>query len=108
MKKTMIAALVSALVGAANAGTIEMKVYGLVCGFCAQGIEANLRKIAATADVVVSLESKLVVVQTRDGADIADAELRKAITDAGYDLKTITRTQRTMTEIRQELVTANR
>ena len=93
---------------AANADTIEMKVHGMVCGFCAQGIEANLRKIPATADVVVSLESKLVVVQTRDGADIADAELRKAITDAGYDLKTITRTQRSMAEVRQELVTANR
>src|SRR5262245_17855443 len=93
---------------AARADTIEMKVHGMVCGFCAQGIEANLRKIPATADVVVSLESKLVVVQTREGTDIADADLRKAITDAGYDLKTISRTQRSMAEVRQELLTANR
>ena len=39
-----------------------MKVYGLVCGFCAQGIEKTLRKNPATADVVVSLENKLVAV----------------------------------------------
>ena len=44
-----------------------MKVYGLVCGFCAQGIEKTLRKNPATADVVVSLENKLVAIATRDG-----------------------------------------
>ena len=42
-----------------------MKVYGMVCGFCAQGIEANLRKNPAVTDVVVSLEKKLVIVETR-------------------------------------------
>jgi copper chaperone CopZ len=100
MKKSVIAALVSAFVGAANAGTIEMKVYGLVCGFCAQGIEKTLRKNPATEDVVVSLENKLVAIGTHEGQDISDAELRQALTDAGYDVKTITRTQRPIAEIR--------
>jgi copper chaperone CopZ len=100
MKKTVIAALVSVLVGAANAGTIEMKVYGLVCGFCAQGIEKTLRKNPATEDVVVSLENKLVAIGTHEGQDISDAELRKALTDAGYDIKAIARTQRPIAEIR--------
>jgi len=109
MKNQLLIASILLLASlAARADTIEMKVHGMVCGFCAQGIEANLRKIPATADVVVSLESKLVVVQTREGTDIADADLRKAITDAGYDLKAISRTQRSMAEVRQELVTANR
>ena len=87
----------------ANAGTIEMKVYGLVCSFCAQGIEKTLRKNPATQDVVVSLEHKLVAVATRDGADIPDAELVKALTDAGYDVKGIERTRRSIAEIRQSL-----
>ena len=65
MMMTIIA--LALLASAANAGTIEMKVYGLVCGFCAQGIEKTLRKNPATADVVVSLENKLVAVATRDG-----------------------------------------
>ena len=80
-----------------------MKVYGLVCGFCAQGIEKTLRKNPATADVIVSLEHKLVAIATRDGTDISDAELTKALTDAGYDVKGITRTQRSIGEIRAEL-----
>jgi len=104
MKKSLCIAFALALTSiAANAATIEMKVYGLVCGFCAQGIEKTLRKNPATQDVVVSLEHKLVAIATRDGADIADDVLVKAMTDAGYDVKGIARTQRTIPEIRQWL-----
>lgn len=87
----------------ANATTIEMTVNGLVCGFCAQGIEKTLRKNSATADVVVSLESRLVAVTTRPGADISDDVLRKALTSAGYDVKAITRTERSIDSIREQL-----
>lgn len=104
MKNSIFATVLLALTAAgANAATIEMKVYGLVCGFCAQGIEKTLRKNPATADVVVSLENKLVAVTTKEGADIPDAELTKALTDAGYDVKGITRTERSIAEIRDSL-----
>jgi copper chaperone CopZ len=104
MKKSIYLASALMLASlAANAGTIEMKVYGLVCGFCAQGIEKTLRKNPATADVVVSLENKLVAVATKEGADIPDAELTRALTDAGYDVKDIVRTERTMADIRASL-----
>jgi copper chaperone CopZ len=101
MTKTIslaVALLVTSL--AARADTIEMKVFGMVCGFCAQGIEASLRKIPATEEVFVSLEHKLVAVRTRTGTDIPDADLEKAIAAAGYDLKSVQRTQRSMQEIR--------
>ncbi len=102
--KTFLGLAAAALISAnAAAATIEMKVYGLVCGFCAQGIEKTLRKNAATADVLVSLENQLVAVATKDGADLTDAQLTKALTDAGYDVKEITRTQRTLEEIRASL-----
>jgi copper chaperone CopZ len=101
--KNAIALLMILAGSAANAATIEMKVYGLVCGFCAQGIEKTLRKNPSTQDVVVSLEHQLVAVVTRDGADITDDVLTKALTDAGYDVKGITRTQRSATEIRDSL-----
>jgi copper chaperone CopZ len=73
----------------------------LVCSFCAEGIDKTFRKNPATADVIVSLAEKLVVVATKPGSDISDAELTKAMTDAGYEVKAIARTQRTMAEIRQ-------
>jgi copper chaperone CopZ len=102
----LIAAALLATSLTAGASTIEMKVYGMVCGFCAQGIEKSLRKNPATADVVVNLENKLVVVSTHDGQDIDDDELRKLITSAGYDVKEIARTQRTMSEVRGQILQA--
>jgi len=107
MKKAILTIISLALLGTtASAGTIEMKVYGLVCAFCAQGIEKTLRKNPATEDVVVSLENKLVAIGTKSGADIPDAELKKALTEAGYDVKAITRTERSIAEIRATLKSA--
>ena len=86
-----------------RAETIEMTVNGLECGFCAQGIEKTLRKNAATADVLVSLENRLVAVSTKAGTDIPDADLRKALTNAGYDVKAIERTEHSIDELRARL-----
>lgn len=101
MKLSVIAVVLSlALATSAHAKTIEMGVKGLVCAFCAQGIEKKLRKLPATADVVVSLEERLVAVALKDGQDIPDAELRKALTDAGYTVTTIQRTDTPIATIR--------
>jgi copper chaperone CopZ len=96
-------ALLLGVAAISNAATIEMTVNGLVCAFCAQGIEKKLRKFPATADVVVSLEQRLVAVALKDGADISDEELRKALTDAGYSVKAIARTQTPLAEVRERL-----
>jgi len=85
---------------AAHAATIEMTVNGLVCGFCAQGIEKTLRRNAATEDVFVSLEHRLVAVATKPDADIPDETLREALRDSGYDVTAIERTGRSLAEIR--------
>jgi copper chaperone CopZ len=87
----------------AVATTIQMNVNGLVCAFCAQGIEKQLRKFPATADVIVSLEKKLVAVAVKDGEDIPDADLRRALTNAGYTVKAIERTQTPIAELRERL-----
>jgi copper chaperone CopZ len=91
------------LAAGANAGTIEMTVNGLVCGFCAQGIEKTFRKDPATADVIVNLEHKLVAIETKAGADISDDALRAALKDAGYDIKEIRRSDRGIAAVRAEI-----
>src|SRR5246127_1153263 len=87
----------------AQAATIEMNVSGLVCAFCAQGMKKQLRKFPATADVAVSLEQKLVAVALKDGQDIPDAELRRALTNAGYTVKAIERTETPIAAVRERL-----
>lgn len=103
---TLFAVLATLVAAPAFATTIEMTVNGLVCGFCAQGIEKTLRKNPATADVLVSLENRLVAVATKDGQDISDIDLRSALTDAGYDVKAIERTRNSMSDLRARLKVA--
>ena len=92
---------------AGKAATIEMEVNGLVCAFCAQGIEKKLRAFPATSDVVVSLEERLVAVSTKDGQDISDDELRRALTDAGYTVKDIRREAESIDAVRSRLKEAS-
>lgn len=94
------AALAVLVASSASAATIEMNVNGLVCAFCAQGIEKKLRKLPATADVVVSLEQRLVAVVLKDGQEISDVDLRKALTDAGYTVTSIQRTEKPIDAVR--------
>ena len=104
--KLLSSVLISLLITATasvQAATIEMNVNGLVCAFCAQGIEKQLRKFPATADVIVSLEHKLVAVALKDGQDIPDTELRRALTNAGYTVKAIQRTETPLAELRERL-----
>lgn len=84
---------------------IEMKVDGLVCAFCAQGITKKLGKMDATSDVLVSLENGVVAVALKPGKDLDDQTLRNTLTDAGYSLKSIERKSETLADVRARLGT---
>ncbi|MFC3549579.1 heavy-metal-associated domain-containing protein [Lysobacter cavernae] len=99
----MLTALLIGVSGFASAKTIEMSVNGLVCAFCAQGIEKTLKAFAATEAVFVSLENRIVAVKLKDGSDIGDDVLRKAIKDAGYTVVSIRRTEHSLDQIRQQV-----
>jgi copper chaperone CopZ len=99
----LLAVTLLAISTSSPAATIEMTVNGLVCAFCAQGIEKKLEKFPATAEVVVSLEHRLVAVSLRDGQDIPDADLRKALTDAGYTVKAISRSEAPIADVRARI-----
>jgi periplasmic mercuric ion binding protein len=99
----LLAMTLFAVATGSMAATIEMTVNGLVCAFCAQGIEKKLRKFPATAEVVVNLEHRLVAVSLKDGQDIPDADLRKALTEAGYTVKAISRSEMPIADVRERL-----
>ena len=106
MKHRIIVLIAGALLAfgpPAMAGTIELSVRGLVCAFCAQGIEKKLRKNAATADVLVSLDAHLVAVALKAGTDIPDSDLRRMLTDAGYTVVSITRNDESIDDVRARL-----
>jgi copper chaperone CopZ len=96
----LLALLLAGFSAMASAKTIRIDVNGLVCAFCAQGIEKTLKTFPETQAVYVNLEHHLVAVQLKGDSDIDDAALRKAITDAGYAVVGIQRTDESLDAIR--------
>ncbi len=84
----------------AQAETVSAKVNGMVCAFCAQGIEKKLRAQNATQDVFVSLENKIVAVALKTGQVLSDDTMKQVITDAGYAVTEITRSEETLDAVR--------
>lgn len=99
----MIAAVLLSLSTLGSAKTIEVEVNGLVCAFCAQGIEKTLRRFPAAEDVFVSLEHRLVAVSLKDHQSIDEKALRKAITDAGYTAVAVTYTETPIAELKAQV-----
>jgi copper chaperone CopZ len=81
------------LSAAVSAETIKATVNGMVCGFCATGIEKTFKGQPQVKTVNVDLQKKLVTIDMKDGQTIDDAKLKKLIANAGYSVVSIKRTK---------------
>ncbi len=83
--KTLIAT--AALLGSlsAHSETTKVTVNGMVCAFCAQGIEKALSALPETKAVFVDLAGKVVAVESKDGMKLNPIKIKKEIEDAGYE-----------------------
>lgn len=65
----------------------EMKigVKGMVCAFCAQGIEKNFLKQPEVSKVEVSLENKYVKLKFKEGKTLAKEKIVEILKEAGYE-----------------------
>ncbi len=77
------------------AENILIKVNGMVCDFCAQSIWKVFQDYDAVDDIDVNLDTGIVTVNLKEGQDLTDEQLDKAITYAGYDLVEVTREEDT-------------
>jgi copper chaperone CopZ len=103
MKRTLtLIALVAASL-AAHAETKKLTVNGMVCAFCAQGIEKRLTALPATQSVYVNLGQKIVAVQAKDGQTLDEAKLRHEVTEAGYDVVKVESSAQSVDAIRAEM-----
>ena len=104
MKKIIIALVmgISAIPSMA-ANTVKVTVNGMVCSFCAQGIEKRISKMSATKDVFVDLNKKTVAVEAKDGQVLDAKAISAEIVDAGYDVVKIEPVLQSVAEIKAEL-----
>ena len=83
--------IVAGLAGSALAETITTNVKGMVCAFCATGIEKTFRKQPEVATVKVDLGRKRVVITTKPGKTLSDAKIKEVVTHSGYTMGNISR-----------------
>ena len=69
--------------------TINVKVNGLVCDFCARALEKVFGKRDDVEGIKVDLDNSNVVVTMKQGKTIDDETLTELITDSGYNVTAI-------------------
>ncbi len=72
-----------------SAAQITVNVQGMVCSFCAQGIEKKFKADPAVSAVKVDLKKKVVLLTTRDGQTLDEATIRKNIVDSGFNVTSV-------------------
>lgn len=70
----------------------RVKVNGMVCSFCAQGIKRNLSQIPGIADVSIDMQSKTIRFGTTSAFKGGKPAIQQAIRDAGYVVQSIDET----------------
>lgn len=74
-----------------QAKPVSIKVKGMVCAFCAQGIEKKFKAMGEVESVKVSLETKIVDLNFKADKNVPDDQIKKVITESGYEVVDIKR-----------------
>lgn len=64
-----------------------ISIEGMMCSHCTGRVQKALEAVAGVSKVEVSLENKNAVVTLAE--NVADDTLKAAVTDAGYEVKSI-------------------
>ena len=107
MKCFVIAPIVAAALGlfaapAFAVETVKATVNGMVCAFCAQGIEKRLSKLPEAQAVFVDLKSRIVAVEAKPGQTVDGATVTNEIKEAGYDVVKLETVPQSVKEIRAQ------
>ncbi len=64
---------------------VKIGVKGMVCAFCAQGIEKKFKSFDEVSAVEVSLENKYVKIKYKDGKSLPKDKITEILKDSGYE-----------------------
>ena len=71
--------------------SVRLKVNGMVCPFCAYGLEKRLGEIASIDAVLIRISDGLVQIRTKENQELADEVLADAVKKSGFSLIEIER-----------------
>lgn len=89
--------------GSSQGKTIVATANGMVCAFCAQGIDAQFSDEPAVQRVQVNLAQRWVILEEAPDATINDQAIRTHITNAGFEVVSIQRLDRPFDDVLAEL-----
>lgn len=82
--------------------SMKITVNGMVCSFCAQGIEKSIMKMEDTKAIFVDLKNKLVVIEAKEGKKLDEKVISQEIKDSGYDVVKIETIPQTVAQFKAE------
>lgn len=87
MKKLILALAITltAPVFAADNAEVKVSVKGMVCAFCAQGIEKKFMAQKEVESIEISLEKKYVKLKFKKGESLSNEKIIEILKESGYD-----------------------
>ncbi len=73
--------------------SVRLKVDGMVCPFCAYGLEKRLEEIASIDAVLIRISDGLVQIRTKEDQELTDEALTDAVRKSGFSLREIERVE---------------
>ena len=70
---------------------MEVKVKGMVCSFCTNGVEKTFKAREEVKSIKVDMDEKLVSIDFKDQKTMSDDLVKKLITDAGFNVASVKR-----------------
>ena len=87
MKKIFLVLSLLVSLSAYAGEEINVGVNGMVCAFCAQGIEKTFTAQKEVDKIEVSLANKYVKIKFKDGQRLSNDKISALLKDAGYEAK---------------------
>jgi cation transport ATPase len=84
------------------ATSIKAEVNGMVCAFCAKGIEKKLNAMPEGKGAFVDLKNRVVVLELKDGQDVPVEKFTQVIQDAGYTVSKVEKVPQSAEAIKAE------
>ena len=63
---------------------VEVKIKGMVCSFCAQGLQKGIGKLEEVEKVEINLKKGYAKITVKKGEPLPMDEVKEIIKDAGY------------------------
>jgi copper chaperone CopZ len=92
-----------AAAGQTGPSAVKLTVNGMVCAFCAQGIETRVKKMPETADLYINLKQKVVAVQAKPGQSLSLDKLKAEVVEAGYEVTRAEPMTQTVAQLREQM-----